>query len=138
MEPLKKLALDCGLADRVVFAGKQHDVEKYYLNSKIFAFTSSSEGFPNAIGEAMAAGLPVVAYDCIAGPSEMIADQESGFLIPLFNDDMFKSKLELLMDNTELREELGQKGMANIKKFNIQFIGEQFYQFITNSKIIEK
>ena len=72
MEPLKKLALDHGLADRVVFAGKQSDVEKYYLSSKIFAFTSSSEGFPNAIGEAMAAGLPVVAYNCVAGPAEKL------------------------------------------------------------------
>ena len=49
-----------GVADRVIFAGKQSDVEKYYLKSKIFAFTSSSEGFPNAIGEAMSAGFQLL------------------------------------------------------------------------------
>jgi len=137
MEPLKRLAMKCEVSGNVVFAGKQSDVEKYYLSSKIFAFTSSSEGFPNAIGEAMAAGLPVVAYDCIAGPSEMIVDQESGFLIPLFNDDIFKSKLELLMDNPDLSEKFGQNGMEYIKKFNIQSIGEQFYQFITSGRVKE-
>jgi len=46
-------------------------VKAYYLKSKIFAFTSNSEGFPNAIGEAQSAGLPVIAFDCIAGSSEL-------------------------------------------------------------------
>jgi len=133
MEPLKRLASDYGVADRVVFAGKQSDVEKYYLSSKIFAFTSSSEGFPNVIGEAMSAGLPVIAYDCMAGPSEMIIDNINGFLIPLFDDIQFKSKLELLMDQPELMEKFGRNGQEYINRFNIQCIGEQFYQFITSS-----
>ena len=131
MDPLKKLTVELGISDRVVFAGKQSEVEKYYLSSKIFAFTSSSEGFPNAIGEAMSAGLPVIAYDCVAGPSEMIKDGENGFLIPLFDDIQFKTKLELLMDRPELREKFGRAAKESIHKFNLQDIGEQFYQFIT-------
>ena len=133
MDSLKKLATDLGVQDSLVFAGKQSDVEKYYLSSKIFAFTSSSEGFPNVIGEAMAAGLPVIAYDCVAGPSEMIIDNKNGFLIPLFDDVQFESKLELLMDHPELREKFGRNGKEYINKFNIQHIGEQFYQFITSN-----
>ncbi len=133
MENLKKLAEDMGVADQVIFAGKQSEVEKFYLKSKIFAFTSSSEGFPNAIGEAMAAGLPVVAYDCDAGPSEMITDDKTGFLIPLFDDETFKSKLELLMEQPELREKFGQNGKEYIAGLSIKLIGEKFYQFITSS-----
>ncbi|MBN1185301.1 MAG: glycosyltransferase, partial [Bacteroidales bacterium] len=115
-----------------VFAGKQSDVEEYYLKSKIFAFTSSSEGFPNAIGEAMAAGLPVVAYDCDAGPSEMVTDEDTGFLIPLFDDETFRAKLELLIEKPDLRQQLGENGSEYISKFNIRSIGDKFYQFITN------
>jgi len=135
MDPLKKLALDWGVADRVIFAGKQTDVDKYYLNSKIFAFTSSSEGFPNAIGEAMAAGLPVVAYDCVAGPSEMVRDGENGFLVPVFDDDTFAKKLKQLMLDKELRERFGENGKEYLKKYNIQSIGDQFHQFITSGMV---
>jgi len=137
MNLLKKLALECGVEDRVVFAGKQNDVDTYYLSSKIFAFTSSSEGFPNAIGEAMAAGLPVVAYDCVAGPSEMIRDGENGFLVPVFDDTLFAEKLNHLMLDEAVRERLGKKGNEDIKKFNIQAIGEQFYQFIISGAVKE-
>lgn len=133
MEPLKELANSLGISDRVVFAGKQTDVDSFYLESSIFAFTSSSEGFPNAIGEAMSAGLPVVAYDCIAGPSEMIVNDVNGFLIPLFDDLMFKEKLLQLMEDEDLRNTMGQNAIKTIEKFDVEVIGEQFYQSIFNN-----
>src|SRR5690606_39271620 len=62
------LAKQLGVKDRVLFVGKCNNVDEYFCRASIFAFTSSSEGFPNVIGEAQSAGLPVVAYDCVAGP----------------------------------------------------------------------
>lgn len=134
MEPLKTLAKSLGVADRVVFAGKQDDIDHFLLTSSIFAFTSSSEGFPNAIGEAMSAGLPVVAYDCIAGPSEMIQDGYSGFLIPLFDDESFRQKLVLLMENEGLRKSIGDKAKDTIKQFAVEQIGEKFFKFILHNE----
>jgi GalNAc-alpha-(1->4)-GalNAc-alpha-(1->3)-diNAcBac-PP-undecaprenol alpha-1,4-N-acetyl-D-galactosaminyltransferase len=122
MERLQAIVKELNAADKVILAGKQSNVESYYLQSKIFAFTSSSEGFPNVIGEAMSAGLPVVAFDCIAGPSEMIRDNENGFLVPLFDYDLFQQKLSLLMNNDALRE--------NIQHFDVEKIGDHFYNFI--------
>ena len=127
---LEKLISKLNLSDSVVLAGKQSDVESYYLNSKIFAFTSSSEGFPNVIGEAMAAGLPVIAYDCIAGPSEMIKDDETGFLIPLFDDDTFGVKLAQLIDDEKMQKKMGASGKKKIKMFKKDLISEQFLEFI--------
>ena len=58
----------------------------------------------------MAAGLPVVAYDCDAGPSEMIIDGQTGFLVPLYDDDeTFKAKLELLMEKSDLKAAIWEK-----------------------------
>jgi glycosyltransferase involved in cell wall biosynthesis len=130
MERLQALIKSLGAEDRVELAGKQSNVEQYYLKSKIFAFTSSSEGFPNVIGEAMSAGLPVVAFDCVAGPSEMIVDNENGFLIPLFNYSLFQQKLALLMNNDSLRENMGQKAKEYIKAFDVERIGDKFFDFI--------
>jgi glycosyltransferase involved in cell wall biosynthesis len=114
----------------VELAGKQYNVEAYYLKSKIFAFTSSSEGFPNVIGEAMSAGLPVIAFDCIAGPAELIQDSENGFLVPLFDYDLFREKLELLMDNEHLREKFGGAAARSINRFSVDSIGHKFYSFL--------
>ena len=132
MERLQQLVKDLDATDQVILAGKRQNVEDYYLRSKVFAFTSSSEGFPNVIGEAMSAGLPVVAFDCIAGPSELIRDNENGFLIPLFDYDLFRQKLEKLMDDEQLREKFGAAASLSIKRFSVDSVGEKFYSFLLN------
>ena len=129
---LKKLAKDLNVENQVIFTGKLDNVDKVYIQSSIFAFTSSSEGFPNVIGEALAAGLPVVAYNCMAGPSEIITDGENGFLIPVFDDDKFREKLQLLINNEELRQEMSEKARVSIQKFSIESIGQQYLDFISS------
>jgi GalNAc-alpha-(1->4)-GalNAc-alpha-(1->3)-diNAcBac-PP-undecaprenol alpha-1,4-N-acetyl-D-galactosaminyltransferase len=126
----EKLVSELDIGDRVIFTGKQADVEFYYSISKIFAFTSISEGFPNVIGEAMSAGLPVVAFDCIAGPSEMIINGENGFLIPIPNNDQFVEKVQFLIDNPEQIKKFGDKSKKNIKKFELNYVCSQFENFI--------
>lgn len=122
-----------GLQNNIILAGNQKDVEGYLSRSKIFAFTSSSEGFPNVIGEAMSAGLPVVAYDCVAGPSDMIADGRNGYLIPLFDDLMFEEKLRYLMENEEERQHMGVYARESIQRFSVETISEQYYEFLMNT-----
>lgn len=127
---LKQQINRLNLNDQVVLAGTQKDVDEYLLHASIFAFTSSSEGFPNVIGEAMSAGLPVVAYDCIAGPSDMIKNGKNGFLIPLFDDQAFIESLQYLINNQEKRVEMGIAARESIKKFSIEKICKKYYNFI--------
>ena len=128
MDRLKELAKDLKIEQKVIFTGKQENIEEIYSKSSIFAFTSSSEGFPNVIGEAMSAGLPVIAFDCVAGPSEMITDGYNGYLIPLFDYKQFELKLAKLMKDENLREVLGSNARESIKKFSSEKICESFYQ----------
>lgn len=133
-ELIKKL----GAKDKVFLEGEQNDIDSYYRKSKIFAFTSSSEGFPNVIGEALSAGLPVVAYDCVAGPSDMITDGANGFLIPLFDQQMFKQRLNQLINNDGLRMELGYKAKEKVMNYDISSIADQFFEFLTGVWFVEK
>lgn len=124
------LAKELNISNNVIFTGKKSNVEDYYNKSKIFAFTSKSEGFPNVIGEAMSASLPVIAYDCIAGPSDLITNNVNGFLIPLDDECLFAEKLQYLIDNQTKREEFGQKGKKNIVQFELEYICKQYEEFI--------
>lgn len=94
---------EMGVQNRVHLKGIIDDIDPYLYRAKIFAFASKSEGFPNVLSEAIAAPLPVIAYDCIAGPSEMINDSKNGFLIEQDNQLLFEQKLRLLMQSPSLR-----------------------------------
>jgi glycosyltransferase involved in cell wall biosynthesis len=128
---LKEIAMRYGVGKNVIFAGKQKDVQSYYLKSKIFAFTSTSEGFPNVIGEAMAAGLPIISYDCVAGPSDLIEDGFNGFLIPLNDELLFLEKLQQMIENPELLNQFGSNSLFKVSEFEPSGIMQKFECFLT-------
>lgn len=132
MSRLKNLCSDLGVSDDVIFTGAQPDVYKYLLRSKIFVFASEKEGFPNVIGEALAAGTPVISYDCVAGPSEMIEDGRNGYLIPMHKDGLFTSRLEALMGDDLLRDKMSKEAVNSISRFDIDKICRLFYENIMN------
>ena len=76
----------------------------------------------------------MIAFDCIAGPSDLISNNKNGVLIPLFDYDLFQEKLKLLMNDEKLREEFGANAREAIKDFSIDYIGEQFHNFIFYNK----
>ncbi len=134
-ETLQKIIADNNAEDRIILAGKQENVSSFYRRSRIFAFPSSSEGFPNAIGEAMSAGLPVVAFDCIAGPSEMIKDNWNGFLVPVNDFALFQNRLESLMKDNDLRELFGKRAIHDVKAFSADIICRRYYSFILDKTL---
>lgn len=116
--------------DRIKLLGQISNVEEYYNKASIFAFMSVSEGFPNVVGEAMSVGLAVVAYDCVAGPSDMIEDGINGYLINEDDEVVFSEKLKELMKNEELRDKFGSKARESILKYSAPSIGEKFYNLL--------
>jgi len=132
-EKCEVYAQSLGIKGRVVFHGLQKEVRRYYATASIFAFTSTSEGFPNALAEAMAAGCACIAYDCIAGPSDIIDDGLNGFLIPEGNHELFVQKLSSLIADQDLRLRFGVAAKEKMKQFEAGTISERFYSFITGS-----
>jgi glycosyltransferase involved in cell wall biosynthesis len=80
-QELETLVRDLGLSDRFHFAGGVTGLREYLSAADIFVLPSRSEGFSNAIVEAMAASLPVVATD-VGGNAEAVQDGVSGFIVP--------------------------------------------------------
>ena len=81
----------------------------------------------------MSAELPVVSFDCIAGPSDLISDGDSGFLIPMLDQKMFVEKLQVLIDDSSLREAMGKKSKELIQKFELNYICSEFESFMVSN-----
>jgi glycosyltransferase involved in cell wall biosynthesis len=129
---LQQLIGELNLTEKVFLVGEKTNVFDYYLASRIFAFTSSVEGFPNVLGEALSAGLPVVSYDCISGPAELIRQGENGYLTEVFDDDEFRNKLQYLIDNPNIVNQISMNARLSIKEFSLEKIGQKFLNVLLN------
>lgn len=127
---LIRLTEELGVSDRVRFVGTQANVESFYDQAKIFAFTSSSEGFPNVIAEALSSGLPVVSYDCVAGPADLITDGENGFLVRQFDDEAFCDRLTQLMVDKRMRIRMSAYAQASVSRLSPENIASQVLDFM--------
>ncbi len=127
---LERVAEVEGVADVVDFVGSSDEVGRHLDASTIFASTSSVEGFPNAIAEALAAGLPVVAYDCDAGPRDLVRDGENGFLVPVFDDELFAERLRALMDDPALRDRMAAEAPRSVEQLAPSRVAKRVSEFL--------
>lgn len=113
------------LDKRILFKGETSSINDKYISSDIFAFPSRYEGFPNALGEAMAAGLPsIVCRDCFSC-TQLIQDGVTG-LIAEPNAEDIANKLKHLMGNVKLRESLGKNARKYAEKYDPKIIWDMW------------
>jgi len=113
---LSSLAEKLGVSNKVIFAGPQSDVSQWLAAADIFCFTSYSEGFPNALLEAMAQGLPAVVSNFNAA-GEVIRNNETGIIVPADDDKAMAEQIIKLLDNHGLRLRLGAAGKTYVEKY---------------------
>jgi len=92
------------------------EIMKEYLDSSVFLLTSVYEPFGLVIPEAMSCGLPVISFQG-QGPESIITDGSDGYIIKAYDCDEYASKLLQLIDNKELRLEMGAKGAEAAQRF---------------------
>lgn len=115
---------------KVFLVGFDKKISARYEQAAIFAFTSTSEGFPNALGEAMAAACAVISFDCPAGPADLIDHGVNGYLIPVGDHESYLLHLQKLMEDSELRSRFGKAAKEKMKSFSMEKIGDQYLNFI--------
>lgn len=127
---LKKLAMRSGVEDRIIFKGRVDNPFPYMKHAKFFVLSSKREGLPTVILETFACGKPVVSFDCVSGPSEMIADGKNGLLV----DDQDFGKLAEAMDrmvaDTGLYVECVAGSKSGAARFSLENIGRQWLDFL--------
>ena len=117
LDMLKTLAQELGIDDRVVFLGWQSRKElvQQYKKATLFLFPSRHEGMPNAVLEAMASGLPVIATQ-IAGSEELVVDGKTGILVPSENVEALRTAIHTLLTNAQLVEQMGNASLHRVEE----------------------
>ena len=118
---LKGIALN-GLTEKISLLSSTELIAEEYLNSSIYLMTSRTEGLPMVLLEAQACGLPIVSFDCETGPSDIVIDNENGYLIDCFDIDKMVQKISKLCSDADLRVKFGKNALENVKKFRPELV----------------
>lgn len=121
-QALESLATDAGLRDCVRFEGFRSDPLVFMRRASIFALPSRFEGMPNALLEAMAAGLPSVVSDASPGPLEMVCDGRQGLVVPCDDASAFAAALQRLMLDGDLRERYGDAARTTLNALDWEVV----------------
>ena len=127
MDALQKQVNNLRLSENIKLLGEQKNIKQFYQRSKVFALTSRTEGYPNALCEAMANGCACISFDCDTGPSEIITNDINGLLIENGNAVEFQKQLQSLMTDENKIACLGFEALKIREALNIKSISEQWY-----------
>ena len=117
---LKRLIAEKGLSGRVVLAGWEPDPVSVLKQSDLFVLSSRFEGFPNALLEAMACGLPSISFDCPSGPAEIIRDTIDGLLVPAEDVEALASTMDRVLGDESLRQRLSAEAVHVVDRFSVE------------------
>ena len=122
-QQMKELGIDSG---RCHLNGPTADIQKEYVNSSVFVFSSRFEGFGMVLVEAMACGLPVVSFACPCGPKDIVKDGDDGLLVENGNLNALTDSLIRLMGDADLRRRMAANGIKNVQRFSMMHIAERW------------
>lgn len=111
---VERQARELGIADAVTFLGDRRDIPALHASMDIAVLTSDSESLSNVILEAMAAGLPVVAFH--GGGNPELVNEDRGALAPAGDEESFAAAVLNLLANPARREEAGRNALAFVKE----------------------
>jgi GalNAc-alpha-(1->4)-GalNAc-alpha-(1->3)-diNAcBac-PP-undecaprenol alpha-1,4-N-acetyl-D-galactosaminyltransferase len=126
---LNFLIAKLGLTDKVFLKGVTEDIDQKLLRSDIFVFPSLYEGFPNALCEAMAVGLPVVASNC-SGNVDVVIDKLNGRLFKVGDVNDLLKILKEILENNDQRKQISLKAIDLSKDYSYEKIFLQWEELI--------
>ena len=130
---LRNLAEQLGIQHAVRFEPVTKEPERVLRESDLFVLSSRIEGFPMMLLEAMACGLPVVSFDCMSGPREMIRHGMNGLLVPPEDVGALANAMQMLMGNEHERERLAARAREVIERFSLPSVMRMWNEVLTNA-----
>ncbi len=127
---LRRLSEQLGISSIVHMPGRIKNPDSILHHAEIYVLSSLYEGFPNALLEAMRAGVAVISFDCPSGPAEIIHHGIDGLLVPAQDTHALTQAIKKLMRDEKLRESLGHQALAVRERFSLEKIMAQWQKVI--------
>jgi glycosyltransferase involved in cell wall biosynthesis len=132
---------DHKLETRIVMPGIAGNVGAWFERADLYVMTSRSEGFPNALAEALAHGLPAVSFDCNTGPRDIIRHGVDGLLVPPDDSAALVDALDRVMGDADLRKQLAARAHEARDRFSVEKIAgmwEVLFRELSDTQSISK
>ena len=126
---LEEIVDKLNLRGRVVFLGRipREKTFSYYQEADVFVLPSLNEGMSNAMLEALATGLPILATDT-GGSKELIMEGENGYIIEMKNAQDIADKLEKIINDFELKKKMGEASRKKALEMSWEKVAKKYYQ----------
>lgn len=118
------------LENKLHLRGQVSNLYEKYQEYAFCVMTSKSEGLPMVLLEAKGSKLPLVSYDCLTGPSEIIQNEVDGYLVEVENISEMIGKISYLMEHEEVRTLFSEHSQNNLQKFSKNTILKQWENLI--------
>ena len=117
------------------------EILNVYQQHAMLLLTSRYEPFGMVLPEAMSCGLPVIAFDCPYGPADIITDDMDGFLVKDWDIMSFADKACLLMENQDLRQQMGQAAIRSSQRYRsdrIMSVWQELFESLGPKQVLSQ
>lgn len=126
LQRCKELVALLNIVDNVVFVGFSSNPYKYIQNAKFLVLCSKYEGFPIVILEALACETPVISFDLVSGPKEIIAHKNNGLLVENQNFEKLTEALNIFILDQKLYNYCKMNTFKSVQKFSFEIIKKEW------------
>jgi glycosyltransferase involved in cell wall biosynthesis len=131
LDVIKDQVAQLGLDDTVHFLGFQKNPHRYMARATVFTLSSEFEGFGLVLAEALMCSAPVVATDCLSGPSEVLSGGEFGLLVPPKDPESLAGALAKLLCDPDMRRKLSVRGPERARQFDQSVVDGEWQDLMT-------
>ncbi|NKI24243.1 glycosyltransferase family 4 protein [Paenibacillus dendritiformis] len=133
---LRSMIFNAHAYNNIFLIPTTNNILKEMLNSSFYVLSSRNESFGMVIIEAMSVGVPCISFNC-SGPVEIIKDKVDGIIVEKENVTQLTQAMLKLIENVDLRKELGKNAKRNVKRFSLEDIGKKWDVLLKESEVFK-
>ena len=131
---LESMIREFGVEEQVLLLGTVQNMDMIYQKAAMYVLTSEMEGLPMVLLEAKSWGLPIVSFDIMTGPSDIISDGVNGYLIKPYDINDMANKVEILVKDDKIRDMFSNNSQHETDKFDFSNIIKKWEQIVEGKR----